>query len=99
VTEKVILTTSSKNGPVKNMREKLCNRIHSFRCTTHQEISRDVIKRLELCQTSTVFVPESCIIDKLLLLILDTETEYLSYYTKIRWGPYRKLLRALHNGL
>lgn len=70
VTEKVILTTSVKNGPVKNMREKLCNSIHSFRCTTHQEISRDVIKRLELCQTSTVFVPESCIIDKLLLLTL-----------------------------
>ena len=36
----------------------------------------------------------NCIIDSLLLLILDTETEYLSYYTKIRWEPCRKLLRA-----
>jgi len=29
------------------MREKLGNRIHSFRCTTHQEISRDKKKRLD----------------------------------------------------
>ena len=47
VTEEVIPTTSIKSGTVKNMREKLGNRIHSFRCTTHQESSRDEIKRLE----------------------------------------------------
>jgi hypothetical protein len=73
VTEDVIPTTSIRSGPVKNMREKLGNRIHSFRCTTYQEISRDEMKRLEPVlkgdvSTSTVAVPENCIIDRMLLL-------------------------------
>jgi len=44
VTEEVIPTRSIKSGIVKNVREKLGNRIHSFHCTTYQEISRDEIK-------------------------------------------------------
>jgi hypothetical protein len=47
VSDEVIPTTNIKSGPVKSMTEKLGNGIHSFRCKTHQEISRDEIKRLE----------------------------------------------------
>jgi hypothetical protein len=34
VSDAVIPTTSIKSGPVKNMTEKLGNRIHIFRCKT-----------------------------------------------------------------